>query len=133
MLKIDLFFLFNKFLLVNFIVKLIIQVIQNMQRLSELHNDSSIYIPIGEQFEISLEENSTTGYEWELGNFNTSIIKLVKNQFLLEEDSMGAAGTRIFRFQTVSLGQTSINIKYWQPWAGDSSSEKNYSLKIIIK
>lgn len=78
------------------------------------------------QFEVPLPANPSTGYQWELKNYDRNLFSLIRSKFVPENPKLvGAGGTMIYTFQ-LNKGlktprMTSIIFAYFRPW--DKSSE----------
>jgi predicted secreted protein len=65
--------------------------------------------------QVSLAENSTTGYEWETEAVDSSILLYVDEQFQLDPycgDRVGCGGTITLRFEAAGTGLTILRIVY---------------------
>ena len=73
---------------------------------------------VGEEFNITLDANPTTGYQWQLSdNFTEGIVKLVKSEYVAPETEMvGAGGKEVGTFKGVRPGETIIDLEYVRPW-----------------
>ena len=71
----------------------------------------------GEQFNVRLAENPTTGYSW---NFSVSGgLRVVKDEFIpsaQEGQVVGAGGVRSVSFGTVTAGGQTVHGEYRRPW-----------------
>ena len=79
-----------------------------------------IHIRPGKTFVISLPENKTTGYSWQIVQpADTSIIQKTQDRFIAPKTNLlGAGGTHTWTFRTRKSGQTSIIFwmaKWWDP------------------
>jgi inhibitor of cysteine peptidase len=72
---------------------------------------------LGEEFNIRLEENPSTGYSW---NFSISEgLQMVKDEFIASETGgmvVGAGGIRSIHLQTVKAGEQTVSGEYRRPW-----------------
>jgi inhibitor of cysteine peptidase len=74
-------------------------------------------ITIGENFDIELESNPTTGFRW-IPTFDSAFLELVDNSFILNEQKnlAGAPGIEVFTFKGIAKGITEIYLNYERPW-----------------
>jgi predicted secreted protein len=91
----------------------------------------TIEIESGKQFDIKLEGNATTGYEWE-PSFDQNYIKLVNKEYKVESDPgrVGAPGEQYFTFQALKQGTTEITIVYKRSWEEGSADKKVFKVNI---
>ena len=71
----------------------------------------SIQANAGEQFQVTLESNPTTGYEWQITTKpDTKVVTEKGSTFIAPTSSavMGAPGTEVWTFQAVAAGKTNI-------------------------
>ncbi|WP_240515296.1 protease inhibitor I42 family protein [Bacillus toyonensis] len=102
-----------------------------MMILTEKDLEHTLNISMNEVFTIQLEENPTTGYRWMLET--VSNIKLIKDDFILLENTVGGAGIRIFQLCTTNKGLYEIYIKKWQEWIGETSVIKKFKILINVE
>ena len=81
---------------------------------------AAITVSAGEQFDIRLPSNPTTGYRWQVdGKLNMRIVRLVDTRFeptAPDPAVLGAGGTEIFTFVGVAAGTSRIKLVYLRPW-----------------
>ena len=73
---------------------------------------SDVALDVGDQIDVQLEANPTTGYSWELGPLPSGL-QLVSSDF--EEPGgrlVGAAGTQVFVFDVVGPGSGILRFEY---------------------
>jgi|GEM_PF-390781 len=103
-------------------------------RMSE--NNSDISIEIDEMFDISLESNPTTGYEWDVKECDYSVLELVNKDYVTAENQTppvaGAGGLQNWTFKGLTDGETALKIVYWRSWEGEESIVDEYLLHITV-
>lgn len=70
-------------------------------------------------FEIQLEGNITTGFEWNYSVDKEGIVEEVSADYVqdrADEDIEGAGGTYIFKFSGLKEGDVILTFEYAQPW-----------------
>ena len=91
--------------------------------LDESDSGSKKSIRIGDTLQLELEGNPTTGYEWEIESYDTSILNQVGEREY-EQDPQpnpdhpveGLGGTFTFRFRATATGSTFLRLIYHRPW-----------------
>ena len=91
---------------------------------------NNISIMKDQEFNLYLESNPTTGYEW-IPIFNASVVELISHSFKPSSLLMGASGTDTFVFKGISLGTTLIKMQYKRSWENNSVAEKKFLISII--
>jgi inhibitor of cysteine peptidase len=73
---------------------------------------SEVSLDVGDQLDVALEANPTTGYSWELGPLPEGV-RLVSSEFEEPDGSLvGAAGTQVFVFDVVGPGGGALRFEY---------------------
>jgi len=93
---------------------------------------TTVEASVGEQFTVSLEENPTTGYEWDMKAGPG--LTLVGDEFMGPSPSpsplMGAGGTHAWVFKADKAGTLTLTGLYVRPWEADGKSAADFSLTI---
>ena len=84
---------------------------------TELFEDpSSIEVDAGTEFEVALDSNPTTGYEWRLAEEpDDSVFEYVDSEYEQDpgtEDLDGAGGTQTLTFRATGAGKATIELEY---------------------
>jgi len=73
---------------------------------------AEVSLDVGDQFDVELEANPTTGYSWELGPLPDGL-QLVSSDFQEPSGSLvGASGTQLFVFDVVGPGSGILRFEY---------------------
>ncbi len=87
----------------------------------------------GEQFKISLPENPSTGYSWEV-NYDTCILRLDNHVYTPEgEQAIGSGGSAQFTFTALEEGLTLITFSLKRPWETEVLEQKQILVSIKKK
>lgn len=96
---------------------------------------ATVAASVGEQFTVSLEENPTTGYEWDMKA--GAGLTLVGDEFVGPSPSpsplMGAGGTHSWVFRVDKAGTLTLTGLYVRPWEADGKSAADFSLTIAAQ
>jgi inhibitor of cysteine peptidase len=95
-------------------------------RITTSDKDKIFNARLEDKIVISLEENPTTGYEWEIDKIDDELFEHIGSEFSVipEKDSekkIGAGGLRVMKFRTKKTGDGHIQLKQWRRWERDSS------------
>ena len=93
----------------------------------------------GEQFDLILSGNMTTGYGWFLHNVDSKLSALNMNQYNSadyvsdpnEEELMGVPGKFHFKFEAKEVGEAELDFVYERPW--NKELGRKAKVKITIK
>lgn len=85
--------------------------------LTERDNGRTVAATQGETVTVSLEGNPSTGYSWELVNYNREILTPKgESGFIRDAERPGAGGRFVFRFEAKAAGDTRLQLVYIRPW-----------------
>ena len=96
--------------------------------------ESAIETSPGEEFEVTLASNPSTGYHWEfLVEPDESILKFVGKDYRAAEPVRpGSGGMDVWTFKAVSMGETEIRLGYYPP-APNSEAAEIRTFKVSVK
>jgi inhibitor of cysteine peptidase len=105
-----------------------------MVTITQADNGKTIELKTGDSLVVRLDENPTTGYRWAVEQGIDDIFNPPGSQFDKNPDAKtGAGGTRVFTFQALKPGKTSLKIKHWRAWQGDNSITHRFGVEIQVK
>jgi predicted secreted protein len=85
--------------------------------LADSHEDVSV--AVGEEFQISLEANPSTGYSWSLAEPLPSWLKqTAKTSVAANPGLPGGGGTEYWTFRATASGNTTLTFQYMRSWVG---------------
>jgi inhibitor of cysteine peptidase len=89
-------------------------------------------IPVGRRFQISLEENPTTGYRWLDPEFDKACLRLESADYVAHQGgAIGGGGIRQFEFSVTGQCRTTIHLVYKRPWEPNAAPQKTFALTVI--
>lgn len=98
------------------------------------NNAQKVTVNVDDVFEVSLESNASTGYEWSIVTQNTKIIESDgKPRFVIPQEAPpGTPAQQVFRFKAKSAGNTKLVLHYARPWEKDKEPAEKFSLEIAV-
>ena len=105
-------------------------------KLTTKDNDRRIELTPGQAFRIALESNPSTGFQWQIVEFDEVLLQSTAESKYESSDPNGPPGTagqQVFRFATRKAGQTTICMVYRRPWEKDQPPVRSYSLTLLIR
>jgi len=87
--------------------------------IDEINQKEKYSIRKGDNVEVILAANPTTGYKWQIVNINTSKIKLINESYTahkVNKDIVGSGGKKVYLFNAIDKGNTSIEFEYSRPF-----------------
>lgn len=98
---------------------------------NDSNNNSTVTVKGGETFNISLAENPTTGYSWNVSV--TSGLSIVNDTYLPSNTSLvGAGGLRVWQLKATGTGDQEFNAIYKRSWEPLFGNETTYRLAVKI-
>lgn len=105
-----------------------------MQQVDESNNGQEVEVPIGQTFELRLQENPTTGYKWNLKSNGAPQCALIDDAFETKSDSPqqpGRGGAHAWQFRAAENGETHIQLAYERGWQKDATP-RTFTLKVHV-
>ncbi len=101
---------------------------------TDAQSGSEVALGSGEQFEIHLESNPSTGYSWEVSAMTSPGIVALDARTYVEPGSevVGAAGTDVFVFTAASEGAGVLRLEYVRAFEDPIVPERVVELVIRI-
>lgn len=87
-------------------------------------------VPVGEQLIVTLAENPSTGYRWEVA-VDDEFLQVVDDRYVASVDLPGASGTRGLTFKTLRPGNAALTLERRRAWEGAAVEEFTLRLTII--
>ena len=89
----------------------------SMIQITKDTNGGQVEIALGEQLEIQLPENPTTGYRWHLQKSGSPILEVQEDSYQVAGAARGAGGTqRRWRLRSLQAGRTQLAIEHRRSW-----------------
>jgi predicted secreted protein len=92
-------------------------------------------VKVDEEFEIELESNPSTGYEWKMTTApDESILSLSGDEFIpADTDAVGAPGSHVWKFKALKDGRTNMVFEYARSWETDVPPEKVHNVSVTVQ
>jgi inhibitor of cysteine peptidase len=104
-----------------------------VRQLTEADQGKTIQVPSGKPFDVALEGNPTTGYDWQVGKIEgDTVMQVGKMDYVPKkhpQGMVGVGGTCVFHFKVVKPGKTKIKLKYLRSWE-KKKPEKTFEAEI---
>lgn len=95
-----------------------------------------LQLRVGQDFNLRLPSNPTTGFRWVLRENGAPVLKLLGPEVYStpeEAGVVGSAGVSTWRFRAVASGQGHLSLDYRRPWENGVAAEKNFDCRILVK
>ena len=97
----------------------------DLRVLTEADNGEEILLDAGEQFEVRLESNASTGYSWEMAAETGPFAFELRTRTYEEPDTdlVGVAGTEVYRFEAVGDAEV-LRLEYIRTFEDEPIPER---------
>lgn len=100
--------------------------------LTEDDSGSEVAVSLGDVIEISLEENPSTGYRWEVVS-PPEMIELTSDEYLEPDtDAVGAPGERLLTYEAIADGAGILRLEYIRPFDDPPVAERVVEYVVIV-
>jgi inhibitor of cysteine peptidase len=106
------------------------RVTPSMLKIDQNSNEGSVDAKRLDQLNLSLAENPTTGYRWNLKSAGEPVCKLEKTFFDSSALPVGRGGTRKWLFNVVESGAATIELAYERSFEREKSPAKTFKVTI---
>ena len=104
-----------------------------MRTISENDNGSVIEVHPGESLQISLAENATTGYRWEINRYDEDHFEALSSDSSYPNSGVvGSGGRAIFTFQAKRAGYGEIVLKHRRSWEKDQPPLAEFRIRVQV-
>ena len=90
----------------------------------------------GQDFNLNLPSNPTTGFRWMMRETAAPQLKLLGPEVYStpeEAGVVGSAGVSTWRFRAVSRGEAKLVLDYRRPWENGVAAAKSFVCKISVR
>ncbi|WP_292518536.1 protease inhibitor I42 family protein [Methanoculleus sp.] len=99
---------------------------------NETDDNTTVTLPVGSNITISLEENPTTGYEWNVTS-STGLQLVNETHDAQETELVGAPGVHIWEYIAADEGDAEFSAVYMRSWENMTGNETTFSMAFVIE
>jgi inhibitor of cysteine peptidase len=101
------------------------------EHLDKSADGREIEIATGDEFDITLDENPTTGFRWRVTADGSPACSLVKDEFNPPAESRpGQGGSHTWQFRAVRAGQSQIQMSYAR--GAEGAAARSFALRVRV-
>jgi inhibitor of cysteine peptidase len=105
-----------------------------MQQFSESSNGQEIQLQPGQEFEVRLGENPTTGFRWKLVADAAPACKALEDVYESPASGVhGQEGLHFWRFAAMQAGYGTIELVYRRSWESEEHAARRFTLEVRVK
>jgi inhibitor of cysteine peptidase len=82
-----------------------------------------VTVQVGQRLQITLSENRTTGYAWQLAGDCDRLLTMERNETKAPSGAPGASGTRTWVFQALAEGNCEVRFESRRSWQKDATGK----------
>ena len=101
-------------------------------QLTDNDNGRAVEISTGDELEVILEGNPTTGYRWELREADPGVLEPGPSRFAPASGAIGSGGKEILSFRGVGPGRTALKLSFQRPFERGKPPAKEFSLTVTV-
>jgi inhibitor of cysteine peptidase len=102
---------------------------------ADLHRH--IDLRVGQEIEVRLEANPTTGYRWQVVRGAPAVLDSLEEGTYAPAPTapgtVGGGGTVAWRFRAARAGHDSFQLAYRRPWEPDSAPAQTFSCEFNVR
>jgi inhibitor of cysteine peptidase len=97
-------------------------------RIGEEDDGRRIAVSVGDEIEVRLSENATTGYRWAAEPSHAGLE--VREGPADYGGATGSGGAAVFRVRVRSPGEVTLAFKHWRAFEGDASVTRRFCVTL---
>jgi inhibitor of cysteine peptidase len=95
-------------------------------------NGKTVSVPVGQHFRVVLKENPTTGYKWDVPEFDEQCLSLESNDYTLADGGgVGGGGVRQFEFAVRSACKTTLRLVNKRSWEKNVMPAAGFEITVV--
>ena len=104
-----------------------------MRRLGAGDDGGRVELRVGDELELRLAENPTTGHRWRLVELEPAVLEVTRDEFRPPDPSRaGAGGERVWALAARGPGESTLRLAYARGWAG-APAARTFVLTIAVR
>jgi predicted secreted protein len=110
-----------------------VTVVPSTVYINENNNGQTIYLRVGQNLQLTLMTNPSTGYGWSYVTKPNPYVLQQTNHYLVPTGTLpGSPSTEYWIYKAVGAGSTAISLKYWRSWETGVPPLKTYGVKVVV-
>jgi predicted secreted protein len=102
-------------------------------KLKESDSGKTVEIEVGDDLEVVLPANPTTGYVWEVSSLDSTVVSLINSEFVANDNAIGSGGVDLIKFHAVGKGTSAVRMIFHRPFEVNKPPIKTFLMTVIIK
>lgn len=96
--------------------------------------DQGVGLEVGDILEIVLPANPSTGYIWEVGFYNQSVIKpYAEPEFYSTSTNLGAEESQKLHFEAIGEGESELVLVYRRSFENKGEEQQTFQVHVVVE
>jgi len=96
--------------------------------------DQGVGLEVGDILEVALPANPSTGYIWEVGFCNQSVLKPYgEPEFSSMSKNLGAQETQKLHFEAIGEGKTELVLVYQRSFENEGVDQQTFQVDVVVE
>jgi inhibitor of cysteine peptidase len=102
---------------------------------AQAEEQKPIAVRVGQEFKITLQYNTATGYQWVLAKLpDKKLVKLLGTEYKQPDTKLvGAGGDMVWNFHALGIGKTKMTLNYVRPWEKGEPPAQTTNFVVVIE
>jgi inhibitor of cysteine peptidase len=97
-------------------------------------NSTEVHLKAGDQLELRLKSNPSTGYMWYVQPNSTPLLKLLRqSQTEATQPGVGRPVFQVFNFEARRAGDGALKLHYVRSWEKPAPDEERFEVHVLIE
>ncbi len=103
--------------------------------LTKADTGKTVDLAPGDELEVKLEGNITTGFAWEARDFDSAVLELAggEPEYKSESDLVGGGGVFTFRFKAKAADSTAVHFIYYRSFEPDVPPIETFDVTVNVR
>ena len=107
---------------------------KSIRQITEADAGRPVELHVGDTLEITLPANPTTGFQWEVSELDSAILRPVGEQtFEPSSNAVGSGGQVTLRFEAVGVGQTELKLILHRLFEKDVPPTQTFQATVLVE
>ena len=90
-------------------------------------------LEVGDTLEVVLPANRSTGYDWEIGFYNQSVLEPYgEPEFSSNSENLGAEESERLHFKAIGEGETQLILVYQRPFENEGVDQQTFEISVVV-
>jgi inhibitor of cysteine peptidase len=96
--------------------------------------DQGVGLEVGDILEVALPANPSTGYIWEVGFYNQSVLEPYgEPEFSSTSTNLGAEETQKLHFEAIGEGETELVLVYHRSFENEGVDQQTFQVDVVVE